>query len=264
MTRRDTENGRTPRPRPGPTSTYRLSRQPVRPETPAVIDAVTLLLYEDGAKEDAASGCTPGGWVKDARTGVTPWLRPRRTSSRPISVPGMHRTVYRTTTSLDGFIADADQSLGWLFAVDHDGPDGHEEFLRDVGVIVEGSSTYEWVLRETDLLARPELWEQYYGSRPTYVFTTRDLPTPAGADVRFRQGPVTEHLKEIRHAASSAVTVGSGRRRPCWAVPGHRRTRRNRPDGGACRPRRWGSGASATSGIRSAHPDRGDPPRPIC
>lgn len=77
---------------------------------------------------------------------------------------------------------------------------------------MEGSSTYEWVLRETNVLGQPDLWERYDGTRPTYVLSSRDLPSPTGADVRFRNGPVVEHLTEIRTAAGEGHTwvVGGG------------------------------------------------------
>lgn len=124
----------------------------------------------------------------------------------------MSRTIYRTATSFDGYFADGDHSLGWLFAVDQAETDDHDAFLRTVGVIVEGSSTYEWVLRETDMLAKPEQWQQHYGSRPTFVFTSRELPRPAGADVRFRRGSVGDHLSEIVAAAGQldVWVVGGG------------------------------------------------------
>lgn len=124
----------------------------------------------------------------------------------------MTRTVYRTATSFDGYIADGEHSLGWLFAVDQTETADHDAFLRTVGVIVKGSSTFEWVLRETDMLANPQQWQQFYGSRPTFVFTSRDLPRPAGADVRFRNGSVGDQLFEIVTAAgqSDVWVVGGG------------------------------------------------------
>jgi dihydrofolate reductase len=131
------------------------------------------------------------------------------------------RAIYRTATSFNGYIADEDHSLAWLFAVDQDGAADHEAFLATVGVIVEGSSTYEWVLRETDMLAHPDRWQQYYGTRPTFVFTSRDLVAPAGADVRFCSGPVADHLQEIRDAAGrDAAEGGAAEGDAVWIVGG--------------------------------------------
>ena len=113
------------------------------------------------------------------------------------------RITYRTAASLDGFIADVDNSLSWLFAVERDAGQDHElaRFMGTVTVLVEGSTTYEWVLAEENLLIEPQKWQGYYGERPTFVFTTRELPIPDRADVRFVSGPVTDVLPEIAAAA---------------------------------------------------------------
>ena len=123
------------------------------------------------------------------------------------------RVIYRTATSLNGFVADRNNSLAWLFAVEHDAEQQsrYEQFLRSINVFVEGSTTYEWVLRETNLLAEPSKWKGFYGDRPTFVFTTRDLPTPHRADVRFVRGPVRDALPSIRAAASGGdIWVAGG------------------------------------------------------
>lgn len=124
------------------------------------------------------------------------------------------RFIYRTATSLDGFIADRDNSLGWLFAADHGDEQAaqHQQFLDGVAVIVEGATTYEWVLGETNMLAEPDKWQIYYGSRPTFVFTSRRLPRPRGADVRFVTGAVLDALPAIQAAASDCDVwiVGGG------------------------------------------------------
>lgn len=113
----------------------------------------------------------------------------------------MRQVIYRTATSFTGFIADEGHSLDWLFAVDHAAAPDHSQFLASVGAIVEGSTTYEWVLKNTDLLAEPGQWQKFYGSRPTFVFTSRKRPVPAGADVRFVRGAVEQALPAIRAAA---------------------------------------------------------------
>jgi dihydrofolate reductase len=57
-------------------------------------------------------------------------------------------TQYYTATSLDGFIADPDNSLDWLFTRkrEADGPLNYGEFIADVGAMAMGSTTYEWIL----------------------------------------------------------------------------------------------------------------------
>lgn len=129
------------------------------------------------------------------------------------SVGVMPRVIFYTATTLNGFLADADDSLDWLFAVPgaDDGGDGFTRFLDGVGVLVQGSSTYEWVVAHEDLIAHPEKWPGYYGDRPTWVFTTRSLPAVPGADLRFASGPVAHHWPAIRDAAGG---------RDVWVVSG--------------------------------------------
>src|SRR3954468_9324451 len=108
----------------------------------------------------------------------------------------MTRFVYATATSLDGFLADADNSLDWLFAVDGGGEvvAGLEPCIAGVGVMVEGSTTYRWVLEHEHLLEKPEKWQEFYGERTTYVFPSRsDLPLVPGADTRLALGPGPAH-----------------------------------------------------------------------
>lgn len=124
----------------------------------------------------------------------------------------MTRIVYYTASTLNGYLADQHDSLEWLFAVQGtDGPD-IAAFMDTMGVFVEGSSTYEWVLKHENLLAEPAKWQQFYGNKPTYVFTSRTLPVPDGADVRFVNGPVADVLEEIKEASGEldVWVVGGG------------------------------------------------------
>jgi len=123
----------------------------------------------------------------------------------------MTRIIYYTATTLSGFIADENNSLDWLFAVDQGGNDDPTEVMAGMGVLVEGSTTYQWVLDHDGLLEHPERWAEFYGDRPTFVFTSRELPTPEGADVRFRSGSVADVLPELLSAAGD---------RDIWVVGG--------------------------------------------
>jgi dihydrofolate reductase len=122
----------------------------------------------------------------------------------------MALTQYYTATSIDGFIADDDNSLDWLFEVterdDRFGP-----FLAGVGAFAMGATTYEWVLEQEKLLDEPKKWQQWYGDRPSWVFTHRDLPVIPGAAITFVSGDVRPV-----HAAMTEVAGG----RNIWLVGG--------------------------------------------
>jgi dihydrofolate reductase len=127
-------------------------------------------------------------------------------------------TQYYTATSLDGFIADENNSLGWLFEVGAGDPTAERDvnrfasFFADVGAMAMGATTYEWVLDHDKLLDNPNIWQDYYGDTPCWVFTHRDLPPIPGADVRFVGGDVTsvhEQMSEAAHGKNSWL-VGGG------------------------------------------------------
>ncbi len=119
----------------------------------------------------------------------------------------MTRFVFNTAATLDGYLADPDHSLSWLFEVegsDLDAPehaDHFSAFVEQIGVTVLGSSTYEWVLRETGALDKPEAWAEAISGKPAFLFTSRDLPVPEGADLTIVSGSVSDHLDAIRDRA---------------------------------------------------------------
>ena len=126
----------------------------------------------------------------------------------------MSLTQYYTATTLDGFIADPDNSLDWLFTRkrEDDGPLNYGEFIADVGAMAMGATTYEWVLDHDRLLDDPGKWRGYYGDTPCWVFTHRALPTIPCAEILFVQGDVAPVHEEMSRAAAdkSIWLVGGG------------------------------------------------------
>nr|WP_296070212.1 dihydrofolate reductase family protein [uncultured Actinoplanes sp.] len=117
----------------------------------------------------------------------------------------MPKTQYYTATTIDGFIADPDNSLDWLFEVDEGREDEAGEtpfsaFFAGVGAFAMGATTYRWVLEHDALLENPIKWAEYYGDTPAWVFTHRDLPPIPGANLTFVRGDVRPV-----HEAMSAV-----------------------------------------------------------
>ncbi len=102
----------------------------------------------------------------------------------------MAKTQYYTATSIDGYIADANNSLDWLFEVDEGTENPFGEFFAGVGAFAMGATTYEWVLENDNLLEEPQNWHDMYGDVPCWVFTHRDLPPVPDANVFMISGDV--------------------------------------------------------------------------
>jgi dihydrofolate reductase len=105
--------------------------------------------------------------------------------------PQVTRVQYFTACTLDGFIADENSSLNWLFEAPHgDDEGGWDEFIGKVGPMAMGATTYEWVLDHYDMLENPQQWREFYGERPAWVFSHRDLPPIPTVDIRIVSGDV--------------------------------------------------------------------------
>jgi dihydrofolate reductase len=135
----------------------------------------------------------------------------------PPDNPTMARTQYYCAASLDGFIAESDDTLDWLteYQGSYDGADAqpmkgsYDSFYDGVGALVMGSATYQFVLDHTG----PE-GDWPYAGKPTWILTSREMPKPAGddVDVRFAGGPVDDHFDAMAESAGerNLWVVGGG------------------------------------------------------
>ena len=129
----------------------------------------------------------------------------------------MTKTQYYTATSIDGFIADENNSLEWLFesgsgeTTSRDNKDRFSDFFAGVGAMAMGATTYQWVLDHDQLLDNPAAWRDYYGRTPCWVFTHRALSPVPGADISFVHG-------DVRHVHEQMTTAAKGRN--IWLVGG--------------------------------------------
>jgi dihydrofolate reductase len=121
------------------------------------------------------------------------------------------KTQYYTATSLDGFIATEDDSLEWLFALGELGETSYPTFIVEVGALAMGSTTYEWMLRNSDAVVASTGSAWPY-QQPTWVFTSRKLALIDGADIRFASGDVRRVHAEMQAAAGgkNIWIVGGG------------------------------------------------------
>jgi dihydrofolate reductase len=121
------------------------------------------------------------------------------------------KTQYYTATSIDGFIADPDNSLDWLFEVGGDDGNPFASFFADVGAFAMGATTYAWVLEHEQLMDQPQKWVDYYGDVPAWIFTHRTLPAIPGAKLSFVSG-------DVRPAHAEMINAANGRN--VWIVGG--------------------------------------------
>lgn len=114
-------------------------------------------------------------------------------------------TQYLVASSLDGFIADEQDNLDWLLSMPggDDDANPYPVFIKDVGALAMGATTYEWILEhDTGPWPYPQ---------PCWVFTHRDLPAKDGANLTFTADEVP-----VVHAAMAEAAGG----RNVWLVGG--------------------------------------------
>ena len=120
---------------------------------------------------------------------------------------------YYCASSLDGYIAESDDSIDWLTGYEGsfenadsaEGQGGYESFYEGIGALVMGSVTYEWVLEHASG------WP--YAGKPTWILSSRELPKPAGEhDVRVVKAEVSALIDEMLVAAGEhdLWVVGGG------------------------------------------------------
>jgi len=119
-------------------------------------------------------------------------------------------TQYYTAASLDGFLATEDHSLEWLFPLVDIQDTSYNQFIQGVGALAMGSSTYEWMLRH--VVHAPGGGSPWPYVQPTWVFSSRELESVPGADIRFVRGDV----RPVHAAMRAAVPEG----RNIWLVGG--------------------------------------------
>lgn len=121
------------------------------------------------------------------------------------------KTQYYTASSLDGFIADQNNSLDWLMQLGSVDDTSYPEFIKQVGAMAMGSTTYEWLLQHEIRLDSdsPKPWPYKI---PAWVFTTRTLPKVTDADIRFVSGDVCPVHRQMLEASQgkNLWLVGGG------------------------------------------------------
>ena len=123
----------------------------------------------------------------------------------------MSLTQYYTATALDGFIADEEHSLDWLFSREQDraGPLNYADFITGVGAVAMGSTTYEWILEHDRKDKDPAEWKWPYDV-PSWVFTHRQLEVVPGAITFTSDDVAAVHAEMVAAAGGRNVWIVGG------------------------------------------------------
>ena len=92
-----------------------------------------------------------------------------------------------------------------------DGPgESYKAFISQVGAIAMGATTYEWVLAN-EIFKDPNKPKSWPYQQPTWVFTTRSLPTVPGAEIKFASGDVSDvHNHMIKAVKEKNIWIVGG------------------------------------------------------
>jgi dihydrofolate reductase len=103
----------------------------------------------------------------------------------------MARIVGYIATSLDGFIADPQESLDWLTGSDAElGEHHYDLFIKRIRTVVMGRTTYDWVMRNS------ATWP--YSEQRTIVVTSRPLSNqPAAVETRTDVDALVAELRAL-------------------------------------------------------------------
>lgn len=112
--------------------------------------------------------------------------------------------VYYVAASLDGFIADADGTTGWLSAFHHPDYYGAADFNASLAGVVMGSKTYLDVVEFSDSWLYPDV--------EAVVFTRQTgLPVIAGREsVRFAHGDVAPVAADLKRRLTGDIWLMGG------------------------------------------------------
>lgn len=120
----------------------------------------------------------------------------------------MTRYRFHTATSLDGFLADEHDSLDWLLSQPTDDEESIQPvhaLMAEVGAIVTGRTTFDWVREHDDPAEASWLF-----TPRTFLFTHREVDPSTG--VTSVSGAPADHRAAIEEAAGGKDVwiVGGG------------------------------------------------------
>lgn len=114
------------------------------------------------------------------------------------------KVILYISQSLDGFIADDEGGVDWIFGnkEDYNGDYGYDAFVKDVDTVILGSNTYRQIVNELS----PDQWA--YEDLRSYVLTSKKLKdTP---NIKFTSLDIKRLVYELQSKDGKNIWICGG------------------------------------------------------
>ncbi len=118
----------------------------------------------------------------------------------------MRKVVLFIAMSLDGYVADKNGGVDWLYGHDKDSTDmgSYGEFIKSVDTVLLGYNTYHQVAT----VLSPNVWA--YEGLKSYVITHRENLTPVANDIEFYSGSLSTLINKLKQQDGKDIFVCGG------------------------------------------------------
>ncbi|MBX9188592.1 dihydrofolate reductase [Bacteroides sp. K03] len=116
----------------------------------------------------------------------------------------MRNVILFIAMSLDGYIADRQGGVEWLYGEDAktEVPDTYGTFVRDIDTVIMGWNTYHQIVTELS----PHDW--IYKGMDCYVVTHREMEQKA--DIHFTDEPPCELVRRLKRSTGKGIWICGG------------------------------------------------------
>ncbi len=117
----------------------------------------------------------------------------------------MRKTVLFIAVSLDGYIADGQNSVEWIKGQDEDVDmvDTYSLFIKDVDTIIMGRRTYNQIVNELS----PSVWP--YSGMISYVIT-HHIDREDSADIKFIDSDPSVLIEQLKQEEGKNIWICGG------------------------------------------------------
>ncbi len=117
----------------------------------------------------------------------------------------MRKTTLFIATSLDGYIADSNKSVGWIAGQNEseDMPDTYSGFIQDIDTVIMGRNTYRQIVTELS----PEEWP--YANMQTYVMTHQTGYADA-PNIQFLNADLCAFIEGLKQKDGKGIWICGG------------------------------------------------------